>query len=121
MLQNKRVYGVFWNKSSSPYFNKNGKLYFRAIAIIICRGIFSCVNYSTLFMINKKSIEAGISVAVISSIISYSTFLSALLFYFLYKERLSFHHIIGMLLMILCVVFISFSKENSSNEHFTEN
>ncbi len=45
-----------------------------------------------------------------SSIIPASSFTSALLFYLFYKEKLALRHLIGMLFMLFCIVFISLSK-----------
>lgn len=52
------------------------------------------------------------------SIVTISVFMTAILFYFKYNEKLMLQHIIGMLLIVVCVVILSISKSNRSLEVF---
>ena len=77
----------------------------------------------TFYGLTKYSILAGVSISVIASIISYSSLLAALIFYFVFKETLNKQHLIGMIILIACVMCIAMGKasagssENDGNEY----
>ena len=66
-------------------------------------------------MIGYFAKQANISPAVIFSMSALSSFIVALVFYFLYKERLSVNHIIGMLVILVSVVLVPVTKAFSNN------
>ena len=78
------------------------------------RGFTSFFVYYMLFNMNKFSDRAGVSPAIIQSIVAYSTFLSAVIFYLLYGEKMNIQHYIGMVLIIIGIVFIAYQKSYSN-------
>lgn len=55
--------------------------------------------------------EADISPSVIVAIFSLTSFFVACLFFCLYRERLNYKHIMGMLMIMICVGFVTMSKK----------
>ena len=68
-----------------------------------------CINL-IVGLIAKYSRLADVSPSVILSSVSLSSFCVALLFYIIYKERITLYHIVGMLLIVLCVTLVAISK-----------
>lgn len=58
------------------------------VIVILIRTMTTLVTFGTLLALNILSIEAGINASVINSIVSYACLLTALAFYFVYKEKL---------------------------------
>jgi drug/metabolite transporter (DMT)-like permease len=48
-----------------------------------------------------------------SSIIALTSFFTAVLFYLIYKEKLYVRHLLGMLSLLVCLIFIAISKETN--------
>jgi drug/metabolite transporter (DMT)-like permease len=65
------------------------------------------VNVSFVIIFSKA---AGASPAVMLSITTLSSFTTALAFYLIYHEKLTWKHITGMLSIIVCVVIVAVSK-----------
>ena len=83
--------------------------------MLILRATIGIVAFSNTFLIMKMSSLAGLSISVVFSLTSVAGFITALLFYFIYKERLLLQHIIGMNMLMLCVITVGFSKEVGSS------
>lgn len=90
---------------------RNGRVVYLNIAIVVARSLISLVGMSLLFYIQTLAQSAKINGAVILSIMSGRSVLTAIVFYFLYNERLKMRHIIGIFLLLGCVTFISFGVE----------
>ena len=74
------------------------------------RGIFQGLALINMGYMAYYAKCAGVSVSVIVSMISVTTFFIAIVFYFLYGEKLTVKHILGMVSIICCVAFITISK-----------
>jgi drug/metabolite transporter (DMT)-like permease len=104
--------GVYWSKEHSMYFHKQTKrLRWEAILGPICRGFMLLLIFFLIFFSLKYAHLAKVNQGVIGSIYSTSIIFSALLFFFIYNEIMSFRHLIGMFFMIGCVSFIAFGGE----------
>jgi len=58
----------------------------------------------------SKSNDAGVSVSVMFSLGTGTSFFAAIAFYFIFKEKLMLQHILGMVLLGASVIVIGFSK-----------
>ena len=58
----------------------------------------------------EYAFKAGVNQGIIASLFSTSIIMSAIIFYFLYDEKLSSRHLFGLFLMIIAVVLISIGK-----------
>lgn len=65
-----------------------GKFDFVNLMGITLRAFGGLFAFFNIYLITKTSNEAGVSTGVVLSIVSLATFLTALLFYVIYKERL---------------------------------
>ncbi|CDW77625.1 UNKNOWN [Stylonychia lemnae] len=103
--------GKLWIKQESQLYDKS-TLRFKYICLfcVISRGIISVFLNSNVGFMAYYSFRADISPSVIISINSLTSFTVAIVFYFLYHEKLNFKHLIGMILIIICVVLIAISK-----------
>jgi drug/metabolite transporter (DMT)-like permease len=59
--------------------------------------------------------QIGVSPAVIQSFTSMTTFMTALLFWFLYQEKLMHQHLLGMVLIVTSVVIVAVGKSAFSS------
>lgn len=62
----------------------------------------------------KYSKMANTSPSVVLSFQSFGTFMTALLFYFVFKEKLSLKHLIGMSVIMIGVLIIGYSKSQGT-------
>lgn len=81
-----------------------------ALLTVILRGLFSCIVPICISLITYYAKEAGISPAVVQSFNSFSSFMTAVVFYYLYQEKLTKQHLVGMLLIIASVFIVAISK-----------
>lgn len=109
MRKNMKEKGYYYSKQDSPYFKINGGRDYMNIFGTLLRGLLQFLQFLLIFMIIKSAIQAGISVSVCISLISMTPFMTAIAFFFLYKEKLTIRHVIGMIFMISCVLVISFA------------
>ena len=61
----------------------------------------------------KCAILAGIPTSIINSLICGTPFLTAFVFYLVYKERISKIHFLGMMLLLSSTILISAGPKNS--------
>ena len=107
----KLKHGSYILKEKSPIFKDGGsKLNWVALNCSWGRGVMTVIATINTSYIAKYSYLAGVSYSVTSSIITLTSLTTAILFFILYRERLFLRHLIGMLCLICCVVFISVSK-----------
>jgi drug/metabolite transporter (DMT)-like permease len=109
-------FGSYWSKERSAYFKietetgayklNNYNLY----SIALRSTLLTAVMFPLYFMM-KTAIEAGVSTAVINSIIGFTSFLSALMFWLAFNETLSKKHVIGMLFLLGSMTLISLSPQ----------
>lgn len=67
-------------------------------------------TFFAVFYTMELAFKAHVNQGIIASLFSTSIVFSAVLFYFLYDEKLSIRHFIGLSLMIVAVVLISVGK-----------
>lgn len=91
-------------------FFKNGKPNLMIILGIFIRASIALVAFYNTFLIMKTATTAGASISVIFSLTSLASFMTAGLFFFVYNEKITQKHIIGMSLLVGCVIIIGFSK-----------
>lgn len=61
------------------------------------------------------SAKANLSPAIVTSLQTINPFITAVLFYMIYDEKLMKKHVLGMFCILLCVVFIALSKYFDTN------
>jgi drug/metabolite transporter (DMT)-like permease len=61
----------------------------------------------------KFALKAAVSPSVIMSFLSMTSFFVAVAFYFLFKEKLTIKHVIGMALIIASIVIIAVAKSQA--------
>ncbi|CDW74495.1 UNKNOWN [Stylonychia lemnae] len=103
--------GKLWIKEESQLYDKK-TLIFKQICLfcVIARGFISVFMNTNVGLMAYYSIKADVSPSVIISICSSSSFTVAIVFYFLYNEKLRIKHLIGMILIVICVFLIAISK-----------
>ena len=80
------------------YFNLFG-VFLKAIVMMISHAFKISVMYTAAY--------AGLSYSLVINLYSLTPFLTAVAFYFLFKERLFKMHLIGMGLLFVCIVITS--------------
>jgi drug/metabolite transporter (DMT)-like permease len=106
-----------WAKQDSVYFSKfNQSLNAKPIIITILRGIAAVLIPINISLMTYICNQIGVSPAVIQSFTSMTTFMTALLFWFLYQESLIRQHLLGMLLIVTSVVIVAFGKSAFSGD-----
>lgn len=102
--------GLWWTKGRSMLFRGDGTFNSRPITVVFYRGITADLIPINIGLVTYFSKEVGFSPAVINSFNSLSAFTTAVLFYFLYKERLLFQHILGMVLIVASILIVAAGK-----------
>eukprot|EP00347_Sterkiella_histriomuscorum_P006182 403353746 len=106
--------GTFWTRQKSQFINsKTGKLSYIGPLCVILRGALLALNNVNVGFVGKYSRLADVSPSVVLSIVSASSFTVAIAFYILYKEKINYKHLIGMILLIVSVLLMSISKSQS--------
>lgn len=101
-----------WRKENSVFFKKtDGSFNTYMVTLIFFRGFFQILCFINFFYVIDRSNQAGISVSVIFSIGSLSSFFGALLSYIVFKEKLNMRHFIGMTMIVTAAILLGISKE----------
>ena len=77
---------------------------------MILRGLLAAASTVLVALISKAAGNSGVSPSVILSVATFSSFTTALLFYFLYKEFLKPKHILGMVFILAGVLLTAFAE-----------
>ena len=109
-IKTKILTGKYWSAASSRFINREGKFDYILILALLARSLITLVGFLTLGLISQYSLKANLSPAVVTTLSSVNPFLTALVFFFIYKERLMRKHFVGMIILLLCVVCIASSK-----------
>lgn len=114
-LQAKR--GHLWSKEDSYYFvqepfTKEWVVDWKLIRLMSLRYMCSIGGNVTSVFMFSTAMQAQISSAFIISLLSATSIVTAVVFYFMFGEKLQLKHACGMLLMIISVIFITNSQEN---------
>lgn len=103
--------GKYWDKAHSALYRKSdGTFQMQTVVILLVRMLpadFIPINIS---LVTYLCNEIGIAPSVIQSFSSFSTFTTAVLFYFLYGERLTIQHIIGVVFIISSLFIVAIAK-----------
>ena len=87
------------------------KLNMPSLGGVLCRSIVmvsvTFINAAVLY----ASIMANINFSLIINLYSFTPFLNAISFYFIFKEKLNKMHIVGMVMILVCFLFTSLSEE----------
>ena len=101
----------FSSMASQPKARKISKGVLTICCImVVMRGVLTCLQACSTGLIAYYSSEASVSPSVMLSMVSLSSFTTALAFYFLYNERLLFTQMGGMAIIIFSIVIIAVSK-----------
>lgn len=65
-----------------------------------------------MFLIFYTSHLSGVSSSLMIAIYSSTVLTTAIAFYFLYGEKPSFKHLVGMILVVISIVMIAYSKQS---------
>ncbi|CDW80993.1 UNKNOWN [Stylonychia lemnae] len=113
-IENYKTFDSFWNKETSTYYDVHtDKFRFSYLLGPILRGIVQVAVFFSVFITMEFAFKAGVNQGIIASLFSTSIIMSAVIFYFLYEEKLSQRHLFGLALMITAVVLISIGKPAS--------
>ena len=108
--------GTYWSKEESLYFDKSSKLFRKDRAMgPLFRGIVQICIFFSMFLTLEASHQADINQGIISSLFSTSIIFSSLLFYLLFKDKLTVRHLLGLLMMIVSVVLICMGKDRKNS------
>ncbi|TNV78049.1 hypothetical protein FGO68_gene6526 [Halteria grandinella] len=112
----KPEHGSIWSKHRSVFFDKDTSAFrFLPLLFVVLRSIGATLIPVNISWITYLCKEVGLNAAVVQSFSTFSSFTTALLFYILYKERLTAMHIIGMLMIIGSLLIVAVGKQMSSN------
>lgn len=76
------------------------------------RGILGTCCWFNFFNIIEKTIQSGVNPSVVVSLATITSFTTAIVFYFIFQEKLQFRHLIGMVLATASVILIAYSEES---------
>ena len=115
----KQTGGLWWTKGTSALITSDGKFKLMCLIIILLRGIVADFIPINTSLVTFYSREVGFNPAVIQSFASFSSFTTAVAFYFLYKERLLKQHLLGMLMIISSILIVAITKsiQNKANSN----
>jgi multidrug transporter EmrE-like cation transporter len=74
------------------------------IGALVAIGIFLIVTFTL-----KLAIMADLNTGIVITIWAINPFTSALMDFFIYRSPLKMHHLIGMVFLIMCAIFVSVS------------
>jgi drug/metabolite transporter (DMT)-like permease len=89
----------------------------KPLLYVILRGLIAVIIPGNIALMTYICREwVGVSPAVIQSFSSMSAFTTAILFYMVYKEKLTRQHIIGMIMIIVSVFIVAICKGAVQNK-----
>jgi drug/metabolite transporter (DMT)-like permease len=110
MIKSYWAKGVLWAREDSFYIRRDGTFNVVNITLSLLRGLISLAGYTLSYIMQRTSYTSGINASVIISLLAMTSFLTAFLFYLIFKEKLMTKHFIGMIAMVTCVIMISVSN-----------
>lgn len=117
MINSKRNSGVFWTRENSAYFRKDTlTVDWGNITGVAIRSIISLLVVYFQYGLVYYSVTSGVSNSVIISILTCTAFLTALIFYLVFKENLAIKHFIGMICLMGSVLFISIKSDDKNTD-----
>ena len=102
--------GKLWTRDRSVFFKKDGTFNSLALKILVARGIAAVIIPVNIAMVSYFSKAIGMSPAVVQSFTTLSSFMTAVCFYFSYKEKLTLQHILGMIMIVGSVLIVAVAK-----------
>ena len=115
MNKNKKEKGHYWSYQESQVLNfANFQKSRTLFGCILIRAVFVCLATVNVALIAHYAKAAGISPAVMLSLTIFSSFTSAIAFYFIYSEKLNVRHWIGMISIMISVLIIGLAKAQRS-------
>ena len=119
LVRNKRTIGTFINYETTNLFEKEAPHRFRKRQIKALSGNF-LPNILGLVFLNlsfKYASLCGLNQGILPTLTSLSSFYTSVLFYFQFSEMISLAQFVGMMLMIVCVVFLALEGMSASSKH----
>lgn len=94
------------------YKDGNGKFDISSLYGLVGRAFGSLFAMTCVYYVSISSLNVNLSPSIAMSFTSTTMFIVAVLFYFLYGERLTKRVFLGMLLVLISMVIISLAKAN---------
>ena len=114
----KRDHGGFFAKSAYLRPREGGEgreIWWYVVIAILIRAVIGFGTFFSMYLTVKNASLANANMAVLSSLVSGSMFMTAFAFYFLFKEKINTPTIVGMMLILLSAVVIAFKTDNKNN------
>mmetsp|Transcript_14376 Transcript_14376/g.16066 ORF Transcript_14376/g.16066 Transcript_14376/m.16066 type:complete len:152 (-) Transcript_14376:397-852(-) len=106
-IQFKATKGYIWSKKKSPFFDpRTHKFRIRSVLAIIMDGVFKVSGGYLTIQTFKSSLEANINQGAITTIFSLSSILVAIGSFFIFKEKMTKYHLVGMIFLVGCALLI---------------
>ncbi|CDW78595.1 UNKNOWN [Stylonychia lemnae] len=109
-IQLKMSKGVFWSSEDSLYYNNEKKFDLKLALIVIGRSLNQILSTLILYYIFETSILSGINSSIIFSIYGATSVMTAIAFYFIFKETLGQKHVAGIMIVMISVVLMANGK-----------
>ena len=106
---------AIWSWKESYFRHPKGGLNKFNITIIFCYVLNNIIVGSILVFCFKFALDANINQGILTTLFGLTAFFSALGAYFLFNERLKVAHIIGMSLMLVCIIGLSFGSSSKNS------
>lgn len=105
-----------WKSEITGLFWKDGKFNKLAFIALILRAINCYILPIALTLLTYFSVKVGLIPAVVQSSTTFTSFLTAFIFYFMYGEKLTPSHLTGMVLIVSGVILVAVAKSFSHND-----
>ncbi len=107
----------FWSYSHSDLFKEDGSLNKPNLAVLALRNAITLFTTPAIYLLNKTAFDAGLSAAVVVSILGLNSFLTAILFFAVYRERIHKKQLLGMIIITLSPILIGMAAEYSPDNN----
>ena len=106
--------GNFWNKSNSAYYKMNPNRFdYVCLSYIFLRVIGSVGSFVNLYFVSHMAYLADMSPALAVSFSTCSIFIVAIVFYFMFGDRVNLKLFVGMLFVVSAVLLVGFSSNQA--------
>ena len=106
---------AIWTWEESYFRHPKGGLNKFNITIILLYALYNMIVGIFLVFCFKFALDADINQGILSSLFGLTAFFSAVGAYFLFNEKLKAAHIIGMSLMLVCIIGLSFGSSSKNS------
>ena len=103
----------FFTKEHSVYYNDDKTPKWPTLRAPVMRSLWLSLCYALMAYTFMLAAESGINTGIITSLFCTSLLFTSLIFYFNHGQKLKLIDEFGMILVVGCVVLISFSKSKT--------